>query len=253
MRRFKANESLASQLYEAIKNEIITCALEPGQQIAQPKLAEKYQVGITPIREALQRLTQEGLIQPIARFGYVVTPISLSDVTAMYELRSVLEAAAARLAALRGPQEQLDRIAELADTKYAFTDRESYSSFLTHNREFHRSVAAASSNPKLADFLSKLFDEMTRVFHLRPEPVDDSEQMRAEHKALAGALCKRDPDEAERIVLEQIASSQKRVLATLISIAGVGTNALGQMVHLGLSSPDGLWSEKVSDAARLAD
>jgi len=56
----------------------------------QPKLVEKYQVGITPIREALQRLTQEGLIQPIARFGYVVTPMSLSDVTAMYKLGSVL-------------------------------------------------------------------------------------------------------------------------------------------------------------------
>ena len=246
-------ESLAGQLYEIIKNEIITCALQPGQQIAQPQLAERYQRGTTPVREALQRLAQEGLVQPIPRFGYIVTPISVSDVTAMYELRSILEAAAARLAALRGPQEQLEHLAELADCRYVFTDRESYSRFLAHNSEFHRSVAVASGNPKLVEFLARLFDEMNRVFHLRPDPTDNSEEMRAEHKALAEALLRRSPDEAERIATEQIARSQQRVLATLISMAGVGTSGLGQMVHLGSSPTNWLWSEKSSDVNRGDD
>jgi DNA-binding GntR family transcriptional regulator len=246
-------ESLAGQLYEVIKNEIITCALQPGQQIAQPQLAEKYQRGTTPVREALQRLAQEGLVQPIPRFGYIVTPISVADVTAMYELRSILEAAAARLAATRGPQEQLDRIVELADCRYAFTDRESYSRFLTHNSEFHRSVAVASGNPKLVEFLSRLLDEMNRVFHLRPDPSDNSEEMRTEHKALAEALCERNPDEAERIAAEQIARSQQRVLATLISMAGVGASALGQMVQLGSSPANWSWPEKLSDINRRDD
>lgn len=83
-------ESLAGQAYEAIRNEIITCRLRPGQQIAQPQLAERYQTGTTPVRDALQRLAQEGLVQPIPRFGYLVTQITLSDVTEMYELRSIL-------------------------------------------------------------------------------------------------------------------------------------------------------------------
>lgn len=228
-------ESVAGQVYEAIRNEIITCRLRPSQQIAQPQLAEKYQTGTTPVREALQRLAQEGLVQPIPRFGYLVTGITLSDVTGMYELRSILESAAARLAALRGPQDQLDNILVLADSPHPFTDRESYSRFLAHNKHFHRSVAVATGNQKLVEAIARLFDEMTRFYHLRLDPSDSDEEMRAEHRTLAEALRGRDPDNAERIVLDQIARSQRRVRDALLSGGDDGIGPLGQMVRLGPS------------------
>jgi DNA-binding GntR family transcriptional regulator len=225
-------ESLADQVYETIKKDILTCVLQPGEQIAQPQLAEKYQTGTTPIREALQRLAREGLVQPIPRFGYIVTPITLADVTEIYELRSILEAAAARLAAVRGPQEQIDKIAELADYTYVYKDRSSYSNFIVHNTVFHRSVAVATGNDRLVESISKLLDELTRLFHLRLDFKDSAEEMRAEHKALAEALCRRDPDEAERLVQAQIAHSQQRILEAFIASAGGSSisSALGQMV-----------------------
>src|SRR5512138_664350 len=122
-------ESLTDKVYEHIKTAIITCTIQPGQQIAQPQLAEKYAMGTTPVREALQRLAQEGLVQPVPRFGYIVTPITFADVTELYELRSVLESAAARLAAMRANAEQLERIRQLAAASCPFTDRASYSRF----------------------------------------------------------------------------------------------------------------------------
>lgn len=228
-------QSLADQVYETIKNEIITCVLQPGQQIAQPQLVEKYQTGTTPVREALQRLAQEGLVQPVPRFGYIVTPITLSDVTEIYELRSLLESAAARLAALRGPQEQIDKLVELANYTYVYKDHDSYSRFLAHNTEFHRLVAVAAGNRRLVEAISKLLNELTRVFHLGLDLRDSAEEMRAEHKELAEALRKRDAGEAERIVLAQIARSQQRVHEALMSAPGGASSALGQTVQVKLS------------------
>ena len=73
--------SLADKAYEVIKADIITCVLRPGQQIAQPRFAERYGMGLTPVREALQRLAQEGFVQAVPRFGYIISPIAISTST----------------------------------------------------------------------------------------------------------------------------------------------------------------------------
>jgi len=220
--------SLSDQAYEMIKAEIITCVLEPGQQIAQSQLVERYQVGTTPIREALQRLAQEGFVQPIPRFGYIVSPITFSDVHEIYELRSILESAAARLAAIRGTDRQLQEIAKPADFTYVYKDRRSYSDFLTRNADFHRSIAIAAGNRRLADQISKLLDEMTRIFHLGLDLRDSAEEMRDEHLTLVKALGDRDPERAEQLVQSQIARSQQRVLEALTHRFGV----LGQAIQV---------------------
>jgi DNA-binding GntR family transcriptional regulator len=235
MVQFQVDMSLADQVYNTLRTDIITCALEPGQQVVQSQLAERYQFGVTPIREALQRLTQEGFVRPIPRFGYIVSPITVSDVHELYELRAIVESAAARLAATRGSQEQLNRIAEEADFRYVFGDRQSYMEFLTRNADFHRSVAIAADNQRLADLISKLLDEMTRIFHLGLDLKDSAGEMRNEHIALAKALCDRDPDRAAQIVLNQIVRSEERVLEALTHRDGGGlSKALGEAVQVRL-------------------
>jgi DNA-binding FadR family transcriptional regulator len=76
---------------------------------------------------------------------------------------------------------------------------------------------------------------MTRFYHLRLDSSDSDEEMCAEHRALADALRERGPDNAERIVLDQIARSQRRVRDALLSGADDGIAALGPMVRLGPS------------------
>jgi DNA-binding GntR family transcriptional regulator len=226
--------TLSDQAYEIIRNDIITCVLEPGEQIAQQQLAERHRFGMTPTREALQRLAQEGFVQPIPRFGYIVSPITFSDVQEIYELRSILESAAVRLAATRGTDEQLAEIARAADFTYVYKDRQSYSHFLAHNTGFHRSVADLAGNRRLADQISKLLDEMTRIFHLGLDLRDSAEEMRVEHLALAEALCARSAQRAERVVQSQIARSQQRVLEALMHRLGVA-GRLVQVSTLGSS------------------
>lgn len=225
--------SLSDQAYELIKNDIITCALEPGQQIAQQQLGERYQLGVTPIREALQRLAQEGFVQAIPRFGYIVTPITLSDVHEIFELRAILESAAARLAALQGTDAQLQQFGDAADFTYVYKDQQSYTDFLARNAEFHRSLALLAGNRRLADQIARLLDELTRVFHLGLDLRDSAEEMRNEHLDLVKALSNREPDQAEQIVRDQVARSQQRVVEALTArLSGRGSQALRQAVQV---------------------
>jgi DNA-binding GntR family transcriptional regulator len=227
------SQSLADKAYEAIKADIITCVFEPGEQIAQSQLAKKYQIGTTPIREALQRLAQEGFVQPVPRFGYTVSTITLSDVHELYELRSIVESAAARLAAARGRQGQLKEILASANFTYVYKNRQSYTEFLARNAEFHRSIAVAAGNQRLVDLVSNLLDELTRVFHLGLDLRDSAEEMRDEHLALAQALYDRDPGRSEEIVQNQIARSQQRVLEALTQhLAGDVPNNLSRTVQV---------------------
>ena len=219
---------LSEQAYEIIKNDILTCVLEPGKQIAQSQLAERYQVGTTPIREALQRLAQEGFVQTIPRFGYTISYVTLSDVHEIFELRAILEPAAARLAATRATDERLTEIARMADFYYAYGDESNNPKAHVHNADFHRAIAAEAGNGRLLDQIDQVLDEMTRIFHLGLDLGNYAGEMHQEHLALVKALQNHDPNRAERLMKDQIVQSRQRVLEILTNRLG----SLGQTVQI---------------------
>lgn len=218
--------SLSDQAYEQIKTDILTCALRPGQQIAQNQLAEKYQVGKTPVREALQRLTQEGYVQPFPRFGYIVAPITLADVHQIYELRAIVEPASARLAAMRCTDEHLEQIQKAADKTYIYNERETYLQYLRHNTEFHYTVALAGGNQRLAEIVARLLEELARLFHMGLEQRDLSDEMARAHMPLIDALTDHNPDRAEAIMKSQIARSRIQFLETLTNHVDIDNQAV---------------------------
>jgi DNA-binding GntR family transcriptional regulator len=209
------SKSLAGLAYEAIKKEILTCTLEPGGRIAQAQLVKRYEFGITPVREALKRLEQDGYVQSIPRFGYLISPINVKDIEDIYDLRLILEKSSVRMAIQRATQEQIAGLQAQAQFTYTYHDRASYLEFLNHNIHFHVDIARASGNAKLAEILEDLLGEMTRIFHLGLEARDSAEEMRAEHLALAAALSERDAARAEQIVCDQITRSRQRVMEML--------------------------------------
>lgn len=218
------NSSLADQAYDAIKKDILTCQLDPGSQIAQSQLVERYAFGITPIREALKRLGNEGFVRSIPRYGYVVCPITIKDIEDIYDVRLILETSAVEFAIRRASDEELAQLQESAYFTYTFKDRESYLKFLEHNSGFHASIALASGNLKLADMISRTLTEMTRIFNLGLDLKDSAAEMREEHIALANALAARDVKLAVQLINNQIVVSRQRVLDEM-------TRRLGQRAH----------------------
>ncbi len=209
------HDTLSRKAYDLIRVEILTCALAPGQQIAQAQLVEKFGLSLTPVREALQRLAHEGLVQPYPRFGYVVSPVSEDAVRDLFEYRAILETAAVRLAVERAGNAQLAQVVESAHFLYVYKNREEYSRFLERNAAFHNTIARLAGNARLAESLAGLLDELTRVFHLGLDLRDSAVEMESEHLALAEALSARDAGRAEQVVREQIAHSQQRVVEAL--------------------------------------
>jgi len=226
------SESLSNQAYEIIKTEIITCVFEPGSQIAQPKLAERYDIGMTPIREALKRLSQEGLVQSVPRYGYIVSPITFSSIAEIYEVRSILESATARLAAKRATQEQLEEIIQLQDFKIIPKDRENFRLFFSRNEKLHLKIGEASGNKQIYNMVRELHDKTVRFFHFGLKVEESSEEMRQEHLQIAQALYARDAVKAEKLIGEHIMHAQSRAIEGLSRRLGIQISAYNQKVTL---------------------
>lgn len=206
------NSSLAEKAYIAIKRDILTCQLFPGSQIAQSQLVERYEFGVTPIREALKRLENENYVQSIPRYGYIINPITIKDIEDIYGLRLILETSSVRLAIQRASDEELLRLQEGVDFTYRFKDRQTYLEFLQHNIDFHVAIAMASGNRKLAEMLRGVLNDMTQIFNLGLDLRDSALEMRHEHVALANALAARNLENAIEIITDQIQLSRQRVM-----------------------------------------
>ena len=205
--------------YGHFKQLILTGGLAPGAELREGALTESTGFGRTPVREALRRLVQEGFVEVRPRQGYRVSVMTLASVRDLFEMRLLLEPAAAELAATRASQDELAALHELAHESYVPGDRESYERFLAHNREFHVRVAKAAGNERLANTLRVLLEEMQRLFFisLSGQDGDTATELVHEHHELHDALLARDAARARQVVIDQIEASRARVMAGLLA------------------------------------
>lgn len=207
---------LNDQAYDLIKRAIIRCELEPGQQVTEEQLAERFGLGRATVRPALKRLYQEQLVQTITRQRYVVAPITLNDAYDLYDLRLVVEPAAARRAAGHVDPEQLHRLNELCRAQYQPGDRESAEAFLRANTEFHVTVARASDNAMLTELIATLLDRVERLNHLAHMLGDRNQAAYHEHHELIEALIAGDGARAEQVMIDQILDARRFVIDAML-------------------------------------
>jgi len=208
---------LTDRAYERIKHDIICCAIAPGAEISEAQLCLQYKLGKAPVRMALSRLAHDGLVRAIPRRGYMVMPVTLKDIQDVFELRLMLEPAAARMAAGRVDAQRLRTLDEVCRAGYQSGDVKSISRFLDANKAFHVAIAQAAGNSRLADAIEKLLDEMTRLLHLGLGLRNRSQEMQHEHRTLMKALVRGDGGTAERICRDQIEAAHNMVLSAILT------------------------------------
>jgi DNA-binding GntR family transcriptional regulator len=208
--------SLASQAYQRLHQDIITCLLAPGQVVSERELARHYEVSKTPMREALAQTCHDGLMQRLPGRGYMVAPITIKDIRDLFDLRLILEITAVERAAQDPASELLSRLKEMAEAKYEPGEPESHISFLQTNQAFHLALAEAAANRRLVGLLEDLFNQMERLFHLGLRLRDSSEEMRREHQEVVAALENGDIESAVTAIKEQIISSRDRILEAVM-------------------------------------
>jgi DNA-binding GntR family transcriptional regulator len=197
--------------YDKLKQAIMTGELTPGQPLIETALAEWCQVSRTPIREALTRLQQDGLIVRGER-GLMVRERSPEEILDIYETRIVLEAMAAGVAATRRSSLDIITMRRVAERLEAMpTDDEN--AMAEGNRQFHGAVRAASHNESLADLLTRLDLHVARYPSTTLSQPGRWQEGNAEHRAIVDAIEARDADLAHRLTTEHFTKARELRLA----------------------------------------
>src|SRR5882672_7125431 len=174
-------QALPDRVYGVLKYRILTCTLTPGQRLNEKDLAEELRVSRTPLREALNRLTQENLLARTPYRGFAIAPVVAGDIRNLCELRLILESEAAALAAERATAEEIEQLVRYQTLKYTPGDRGTYEGYLRANSIFHRELARASHNDRLESMVMGVLDELQRPLYLGLDVGLDAEGATQEH------------------------------------------------------------------------
>jgi DNA-binding GntR family transcriptional regulator len=190
--------SLRDVAYDDIRDAILSGALQPGQRVKERDVAAQMGISTTPVKEALRRLEQEGLVVSQPRRGAVVSGLATIPVEEIEEIRGTLEAIAARLAASRLTAAELARLEALvADMATLTREMREPQRRVEDVSDFHRLILVGSRNDFLARFVATLapFERLHQSEYLDR---DEAEAIQADHEAILAALVARDGDAASR-------------------------------------------------------
>jgi DNA-binding GntR family transcriptional regulator len=223
--------SLADDAYALIRRRIIDCRLAPGQQVTEGQLVAELGIGKTPVREALLRLAQEGLVQPIRRSGYRVAPITLRDVRDLFGLRLILEPAAAERAVGRLDLGRLRDIQARYDACYLDDPAAAF----VLNTAFHLAGAQAADNARLERTMAQLLSDSERMYIAGFRFRSPCFQFDHWHEELIEAFASGDPRRARECAAAQVVDAERMVTEALLDsptlldagIALAGTGARG--------------------------
>lgn len=206
--------SLVDQAYDAIRRRILENVFPPGYQALESELAGELGISRTPVREALIRLQQEGLVSVVPRHGMRVLPVSPADMAEIYTVLTALECAAAELVAARGPSEEelapLTQATRDMDHALEADDRDAWAAA---DERFHRTLVELAGNRMLRETVENFWDRAHRArmvtLRLRPKPVNSTR----EHTALVERLRAGDARGAVRVNRAHRARAAAELLA----------------------------------------
>jgi DNA-binding GntR family transcriptional regulator len=208
------NGPARAQVYAALRDAIVSAALEPGRQLSENELAALLGVSRTPIREALQRLREERLVAVVPQLGTFVTRISTSAVSDAQFVREALECAAIRETALKAEDDDIAALEAIVRRQESTREAADYDRFYILDDELHRALCDLSGHEIAWSLSQRAKGHLNRIRRLSlPEPGYLMEMI-AEHRAVVAAVAVHDPDEAERALRHHL----RMVLSTVPAI-----------------------------------
>ncbi len=214
--------SATDQAYDGIIELVLHHALRPGERTSLNLLAERLDIGRTPVKEAVTRLQAEGLLSVTGRSGTMVNIVDLKQAEDLFALRKVLEDFAAEEAVKKATDEQIAIVKRLAQEmrRYSFGEREglqSTANFLRSNTQFHGHIVAASGNELLLRVYTQVQMQMQIVTYVAWHDYDPkaAKRRQAEHEEIADALVRRDGRNLKAALRAHAQAAEKIILAKL--------------------------------------
>jgi DNA-binding GntR family transcriptional regulator len=185
--------NLVDQAYLAIRTKIFDNTYAPGFSALESSLAEELGVSRTPLREALIRLKQEGLVEVIPRHGMRVLPMSARDMAEIYQILSALESSAAEMLAARKPSaKELEPLKAATKQMTDALKKDDLKAWALADERFHLHLIELAGNRLLAQAVSAYWDRAHRArmftLKLRPKPVNSTK----EHAQIVDCIARGD-------------------------------------------------------------
>ncbi len=214
---FRARDgSLKARLYQCLKSDIVNGTFDMGERLNEAQLSARYGVSRAPLRQVLAQLQRDGLVEVLPRVGYLTSQLTLQDVNDIFELRMLVETATVQKAALRITDEALDRLEQLC-SKYNPGDHQSYRLHLDENTEFHRTIAEAAGNRRMAGVLMQSMEQMVRLTVLRLD-MSSADVVVGEHLEIAAALRRRDPVLARDLMESHLSIARQVTIEAIMKL-----------------------------------
>jgi DNA-binding GntR family transcriptional regulator len=203
--------SLSQQAYLRLREQIVTLRRAPGAPLSMPVLAHELGLGRTPLREALQRLACQGLVEIRPRQGAFVASVEFTHLQRIFELRLLLEGHAAGLAAARATRADLAALQLAIDRLARLHPQHDAVAHIEVDRAFHAAVAAGTHNPYLRSTLEQLYNLNVRLWYLVLDQLGSMRAAVEQHQATLAAIVDGDAARAEAAMRRHIADFQERV------------------------------------------
>ena len=207
----------SDKAYQTLLDEIVEGALPPGTVLAEVEQAARLGVSRTPLREALAHLRKDGLVEPLAGRGLIVTAVSIDDIVELYELRQPLEQQAARLAAQRGnPQLFAQIAAEFRESERLIdSGEEGIKAYYQLNERLDHAIEDAISSAYLVNALKALHLHLARIRRLSRQNIDRLRAAAVETLVIVEAIVNRDSDLAASATHVHLQQSLRNSLDTV--------------------------------------
>jgi DNA-binding GntR family transcriptional regulator len=206
---------LSDQVYTLIRKAIVMGNLPPGAPLKEPEIAGRLGISRTPVREAVKRVSDEGLIEVFAQHGTFVSDIRRSEVEEAYIIRIALEGESVERAAATITPRQLQDIEDIHQAHETAVRRERYDEAIARDDDLHRSIAEVNALHKLWKVVDITKAQMDRCRLLSlPDPGAGLETV-AQHRAILDALAARDPERARQAMMLHLSTSLRNTLRYL--------------------------------------
>ena len=224
---------LADRLYEQLAQAILTGELAPGEKVSEPAIARRFGASRAPVREALRRLQERGLVTYAVNQGARVARPSADEFLALLDVREAIEGMAARLAATNMSDAEIAALGRLVSGHASEIERSPLKAYLQDDpdNDFHMRIAQGSGNPILADLLCDQFYPRLKLCRRMHRTVPGRGKAAwKEHVRIMEAIMDRDGELAEilmrrhvraaRIALQSALSEESSSLSLQASSSG---------------------------------
>ena len=207
--------SLEEHVFDVLEEEIISGSLQKGQIVTENELSLRLGVSRTPIRGALRRLAEEGLVDIAPNRRVTVIGISTEDLIDAYMIRMRLEGLSSRLATERMSDEDKKKLSDFVELSEYYISKKDTENLKMLDTEFHSMIYRASGNRMLCRILSELHRNITRYRKMSLTVPGRLESSVEEHREILNAILKGDSGEADRLTSRHIERALENLTNTL--------------------------------------